>query len=64
MLKIYLVNELGLDKPLIYTEKHILDEYYSYWSQVMLEHTNRSPLITEKNCIEDWIVVNWAWELK
>jgi hypothetical protein len=21
-------------------------------------------LITKENCIEDWVVVNWAWEKK
>lgn len=45
------------------TEKGILDQYYEYFSTQMLK-VGKSPLITEQNCIQDWIIVHWAREVK
>lgn len=59
----YLYNELGADKPLEITDKKILEIYWGVWSQRMREkYGDLSPLITETNCIQDWVVVNWAWK--
>jgi hypothetical protein len=44
------------------TDAEILDRYYPWWSSEMLR-VHRSPKITVDNCIEDFIVVNWAWEV-
>ena len=43
----------------VYTEKEILDTYWEYWCARMKE-IGKEDLISEKACIEDWIVVNWA----
>jgi hypothetical protein len=48
------------DGESIYTEEEILKEYWEYWSMRMIQHGGLSPLITPENCIDDWIVVNWA----
>ena len=42
------------------SENEILDSYYEYWSTRMLK-INKLPMITTKNCIEDWAVIHWAW---
>ena len=42
------------------TEKEVLDGYYSYWSGKMLE-VHKSPMITERNCINDYMIVHWAF---
>lgn len=60
-MKTYLYNELGYSEPLEITEEQILDTYYPFWSGE-LRKLGREDLISEKNCIEDWVVVNWAWE--
>ena len=47
------------------TEKDILNEYWEFWSRKMIEKYGEGhELITEENCIDDWVVVNWAWEKK
>lgn len=46
----------------VFTTKEIVDNYYDYWSKRMLE-TGKLLYITESNCINDWIVINWAYEL-
>ena len=42
-----------------YTDKDILDDYFVDWVKLMGE-TNRP--ITEDACIDDWVVMNHAWE--
>jgi hypothetical protein len=42
-----------------YTTKDILDEYFIDWAKLMGQ-TNR-PII-EDACIDDWVIMNHAWE--
>lgn len=42
-----------------YTNKDILDEYFVDWVKLMGQ-TNRP--ITEDACIDDWVIINYAWE--
>jgi hypothetical protein len=44
------------------SESEILDHYWDYWSNKMSER-GLSSLITKENCINDFIVTNWAWEV-
>jgi hypothetical protein len=45
------------------TELEILAEYFECWSAKMRKN-GREDLISEKRCIDDWVVTNWAWEVK
>lgn len=42
------------------SEKEILDTWFEVWSEHMRER-GKEDLISQPNCIEDCIVVNWAW---
>lgn len=47
-----------------YTEDEIIEEYWNHWKGLMekkygLDHS----LTNRENCILDWAVVNWAWEV-
>lgn len=61
-------NELGTNRPLVVSDKEILAHYWEHWKTLMEKAINRgSPnvtpdMITEENCIRDWVVVHWAWE--
>ena len=45
------------------TEDEILEDYWNYWNERMVKKFGYGhELITKDNCINDWIVVNWAWE--
>lgn len=47
------------------TDQQILYEYWNFWSERMIKKFgDDSELITHDNCIDDWIVVHWAWEEK
>lgn len=47
------------------SEDEIINHYYPHWSSKMIEKYGQEEF--EKNwsvrdCIDDWIVVHWAWE--
>jgi hypothetical protein len=45
------------------TEEQIIKEYYPWWEEQMIKKFGIGHyLITPEKCIEDWVVVNWAWE--
>ena len=69
--KIWLVNNPYFDQngqliaasPEEYTEAQILEEYWKYWKNRMKQKYGANFIgITPKNCIADWVTVNWAWE--
>lgn len=66
IMKTYTYIEPGPDLEPIHTtmtEAQIIRTYYPYWCQQMRK-VNKAHLINYKNCIEDWICVHWAWEVK
>lgn len=55
----------GYEKVTSFTEDEILDLYWDYWRQQMyLKYGYDSQLITPQNCIQDWVLLNYAWEDK
>lgn len=47
----------------VWTESKILSVYWAYWSNQMLR-VGRSPMITEQNCIDDFVTVHWATRME
>ena len=45
----------------VMTEVDILATYYPYWCEQMRK-VHKEDQISEQNCIDDWVVVHWAWE--
>jgi hypothetical protein len=69
--RVWLVNDPHFDEngrlidmpPTEYTEAQILEEYWEYWKGRMEQkYGSDYEEITPENCIDDWVVVNWAWE--
>jgi hypothetical protein len=44
----------------VLSEKKILELYWDYWSENM-RMKGKSNLISEQNCISDYVVINWAY---
>lgn len=67
-MRYYSYNELGdNDENIVVTmsEEEIKKTYYPYWYERMCkkfgkEHVDQNYSFNE--CLEDWIIVNWAWE--
>ncbi len=45
------------------TEAQILAEYYPFWCAEM-RRVGKGDQINEADCINDWIVIHWADEVK
>ena len=57
-------NENNEDVTEILSEMEILELYWKYWYSRMVERFGSDHSeITVRNCIDDWVVVNWAVEL-
>jgi hypothetical protein len=67
-MKVYQYNDWDEnDQPVVktITDQQILNEYWDYWKGKMVQKFGEGDkLITQENCIDDWIAVNWAWEKK
>ena len=51
-------DDLTINK-LVYSEKEILDEFWSLWSSTM-KGNGFGELISHQACIDDWCTVHWA----
>ena len=47
----------------ILTEEQIYNEYWDYWCAQMRK-VGKEDMISKERCLEDWITVYWAWEVK
>lgn len=45
---------------LVYSEKEILDEFYTFWVTEM-KGNGFAQLISYENCINDWCALHWAY---
>jgi hypothetical protein len=48
----------------IVTEEEILRDYYPHWKKMIDSKYRKGHDFTEQDCVDDWMVVNWAVELK
>lgn len=47
------------------SEQEILERYWDWWKEMGVKKWGKEYFeanFTEKDCIEDWVVVHWAWE--
>ena len=47
------------------SEDDIFNEYYPYWYERMCKKFGKEDVdatYSFEDCLDDWIVVNWAWE--
>jgi len=56
----YVVSEDDLKiQKLVYSEKEIIDEFWSHWTTEM-KGNGYSSLINPQACIDDWCALHWA----
>ena len=57
----------GLDITRTLSEGQILVEYSPFWFEEMYRKFGKEYVdkhYTKEDCIMDWVVVNWAWEVE
>ena len=57
-------NEDGGVTTVTKTEEEILDEFWDDWCRLMYAAGKDPEVCTFRDCINDWIVSNWAYEVK
>ena len=60
----YLQADDGSDNVDTLSEDEILKEYYEYWYSRMCKKFGKEHVdsnYSKLDCIDDWVVVNWAW---
>lgn len=63
MTEIYLYNEQDEEFPVEVSREQIIKEFWPFWEKRMIKEFGEGhELITEDNCIDDWVVVHWAWK--
>lgn len=65
-MKTYCYNEYSEETDHVVvekTEKEILKDYWDWWyAKMITKYGEDDELITEENCIQDWVTMHWAWE--
>lgn len=66
-MKYYSIAYLDGDIDVIETlsEEEILSEYWDYWYDRMCKKFGKEHVdanYCRQDCIDDWIIVHWAWE--
>ena len=60
-------DDKGNDVVQTMSEDEIREEYYPYWKERMIKKYGEEEFKKTwsfEECLEDWVVVNWAWEVK
>ena len=60
-------GDKGNDVVQTMSEDEIREEYYPYWKERMIKKYGEEEFKKTwsfEECLEDWVVVNWAWEVK
>ena len=69
-MRYYCYNELGDDDQeliIVKSEDDIRKEYWPYWYERMCKkfgQKNVDKKFSFQDCLDDWVIVNWAWESK
>ncbi len=54
-------HHLGGHATVTISEQQILDHYWEHWYERM-KKAGKENEATKEKCIEEWVVVNWAWK--
>ena len=67
-MKYYTYVQPGKDdqpEEFTFSEQDIIRTYYPYWREQMIKKFGQEQFERnwcQSDCIDDWIVINWAWE--
>ena len=71
-MRYYSYNEYTVDPPYInvvvtFSEEDVRKTYYPFWYEKMCKKYGKEHVdatYSFEDCLDDWVVVNWAWEVK
>jgi hypothetical protein len=57
-------NEKNEHFVMTVSEDHIRETYYDYWLTQIEKKYGDDHDFSFPDCVDDWCVINWAWEVK
>jgi len=66
-MRIYKYNEYEDHQPRLITEDQIKAEFWPQWYSRMCIKFGKHEVdqkFTFEDCLQDWIITNWAWEVQ
>jgi hypothetical protein len=65
MSRLFAFQDLGQPNGIFITsEDAIRKEWYSFWLNQMNKKFGAGVVYSFEDCLQDWIVINYAWEIK
>jgi len=67
-MRYYCYNEMtddGDNEIVLVSEEDVRQTYYPYWYGKMCEKFGKDHVDNNysfEDCLDDWVIVNWAWE--
>ena len=61
------VDDPSINSVVTVSEEDVRRDYYPYWYDKMCKKFGKEVVDRDysfEDCLDDWIVVNWAWESK
>ena len=61
------VDDPSANSVVTVSEEDVRRDYYPYWYDKMCKKFGKEVVDRDysfEDCLDDWIVVNWAWESK
>jgi hypothetical protein len=61
------VDDPNINSVVTVSEEDVRRDYYPYWYDKMCKKFGKEVVDRDysfEDCLDDWIVVNWAWESK
>ena len=61
------VEDHNTNSVVTVSEEDVRRDYYPYWYDKMCKKFSKEVVDRDysfEDCLDDWIVVNWAWESK
>ena len=61
------VEDPNTNSVITVSEEDVRRDYYPYWYDKMCKKFGKEVVDRDycfEDCLDDWIVVNWAWESK
>lgn len=59
----YSIDEVGSDRVEVVSEEDIRSSYWPYWCERLRKQGRLHPGLTFEDCLDDWVISNWAWEV-
>jgi hypothetical protein len=63
-MKCWSYDDVETSSVITLSEDEIYERFYPYWKKQMIKKFGINFKDSREDCITDWSIVNWAWEVE